>query len=60
MNYRICPNCGAALDPGERCDCKEEKNAAPMRQHQNGKVETVLASHISTPILQNKLEGCQV
>lgn len=22
--YRICPYCGAALDPGERCDCKEE------------------------------------
>jgi len=19
--YRICPDCGAALDPGERCDC---------------------------------------
>lgn len=21
----ICPNCGAHLDPGERCDCIEEK-----------------------------------
>ena len=19
--YRTCPDCGAALDPGERCDC---------------------------------------
>jgi len=25
--YRICPYCGAALDPGEICDCKKE--AAP-------------------------------
>ena len=22
MNY-ICPDCGARLDPGELCDCKE-------------------------------------
>lgn len=26
--YRCCENCGAALDPGERCDC-QEKEAAP-------------------------------
>ena len=25
--YRTCPDCGASLDPGEICDCKEE--AAP-------------------------------
>lgn len=23
--YRICPDCGAALDPDERCDCQDEK-----------------------------------
>lgn len=22
--YRICPRCGAALDPGEKCDCERE------------------------------------
>ena len=21
--YNICPDCGARLDPGERCDCKD-------------------------------------
>ena len=28
--YRVCPNCGCNLDPGERCDCKEraEQDAA--------------------------------
>ena len=25
MYYDECPYCGAALDPGEPCDCKEEK-----------------------------------
>ena len=22
--YRTCPDCGAHLDPGERCDCHDE------------------------------------
>ena len=22
--YNTCPQCGAALDPGERCDCERE------------------------------------
>ncbi len=22
MQYRTCPDCGAALDPGEKCDCR--------------------------------------
>ena len=28
MIYKTCPICGAALDPGERCDCNEYQNAA--------------------------------
>lgn len=67
MIYRTCPRCGANLDPGERCDCREvpppatalekrlsgfniaamlrsKKEAAPVLQHQNGKVEKVLTS----------------
>lgn len=24
--YRICPRCGAALDPGECCDCERADN----------------------------------
>lgn len=26
MGYKICPYCGAHLDPGERCDCQDEEN----------------------------------
>lgn len=24
MGYKTCPYCGASLDPGEKCDCREE------------------------------------
>lgn len=23
--YKVCPKCGAHLDPGEPCDCEDEK-----------------------------------
>ena len=26
--FRTCPHCGAALDPGERCDCEEQATKA--------------------------------
>lgn len=28
MYYRICPICGANLDPGESCDCLDKEKAA--------------------------------
>lgn len=28
MGVRKCPICGAYLDPDERCDCEDNKNAA--------------------------------
>ncbi len=27
MIFRECELCGATLDPGERCDCREEREA---------------------------------
>lgn len=26
MSYRICPYCGAHLDPDEKCDCEEKED----------------------------------
>ena len=26
--YNTCPHCGAALDPGEKCDCRAAKKEA--------------------------------
>ena len=31
--YRVCPNCGCNLDPGERCDCKERAELAADLTH---------------------------
>ncbi len=37
--YRPCPICGANLDPGERCDCRDEKTAADAANIDDGKAE---------------------
>lgn len=29
--YNICPDCGASLDPGERCDCRDRAEEKPKR-----------------------------
>lgn len=46
--------CGAALDPGERCDCGE-KNSVPDQQIEdagrNGKLST---AHATPPFYQMK------
>lgn len=38
--YRVCDQCGATLDPGERCDCQDKEKAAPdVTSIQDGKGE---------------------
>lgn len=33
MQYKVCRQCGAHLDFGERCDCRaERKEAAPLHR----------------------------
>lgn len=32
MQYQTCPHCGAHLDFGERCDCRDKKKPPPRRQ----------------------------
>ena len=34
--YRTCPECGAHLDPGERCDCRDKKTAQGVSSTQGG------------------------
>lgn len=47
--YKVCPHCGAHLDPGEACtDCREEKTAASAPNADDGKVEQNLNETDST------------
>ncbi len=40
--YQVCPNCGAHLDPGEVCDCRDtEKAPASAANANEGGVEHV-------------------
>lgn len=57
--YRVCPLCGAALDPGERCDCQDKEEAAPVLQHQNGRVEKVLTAKFPPPILHENTKNAR-
>ena len=59
--YRICPFCGAALDPGERCDCRERTEseqrenkgkAAPVLEHRDGRAQQVLTDAVDASSLQ--------
>ena len=59
--YRVCPLCGAALDPGEQCDCRNEKeSAASATNTDGGGVETGMQTHISTSSLSDNKEENQV
>ena len=50
--YRTCPDCGAHLDAGERCDCQDKEEAVPGATNtQDGKAEKVLTDHISASIV---------
>ena len=31
--YDTCPDCGAHLDPGERCDCHENDDSDDTEKH---------------------------
>ena len=58
--YRTCPICGAALDPCERCDCLDEKDAAAsVGRTGSGRVETGLQAQLSTSSLHEDKGNCK-
>lgn len=47
--YKPCPLCGAALDPGERCDCQDKETAPSATNTESGqRVEGELSDPHST------------
>ena len=58
--YRVCPLCGAALDPGERCDCQDKEEATlGVSSTQGGMVEQVLTAKFPPPILHEKTKNAR-
>ena len=50
MYYRICPNCAANLDPGERCDCQDKKREAAPLQRERPQAKTPTVSLAEPPL----------
>ena len=58
--YRKCRFCGAALDPCERCDCLDEKDAAASATNtDSGRVEMGLQALFSISSLYENEEDCK-
>ena len=34
-DYRVCPECGCSLDPGEVCDCQKDKQKEPAEKRKD-------------------------
>lgn len=41
--YWTCPYCGAALDPGEKCDCRNNQQAEPDEIELTGSLKDIAA-----------------
>ena len=50
--YKECPDCGANLDPGEKCDCRREKErTAPQAKESCSKKPPIALTATATVII---------
>ena len=47
--YKVCDRCGAALDPGERCDCRVAKEAPEAAPQTEGWDDAINMSVVKMP-----------
>lgn len=57
MDTRICPLCGAFLDPGERCDCVENEMLPDAGTSESIKEDVIRES--DTVIIPQYREYCK-
>lgn len=60
--HRRCPDCGAYLDPEEKCDCKKEKSCAEKNGHSSREATNSRKTRISqnVKIVNNILRELRV
>lgn len=55
--YRVCPGCGANLDPGEICeDCREKERSARAANTDAPQTEDLESINITTAFFKNQKE----
>lgn len=47
MGYRVCPYCGAHLDAGEKCDCREEECGNKVEKRSPATDQSKQDSHLT-------------
>lgn len=53
--YRVCPGCGANLDPGEICeDCLETERGARAANTDAPQAEDMKSTYITISVLKNQ------
>ena len=51
MKHKTCPYCKAALDFGERCDCRDKEEAAPVeRERPQGNIAMASLTAVSRKV----------
>ena len=55
--YHTCPRCGANLDPGERCDCKQEMPPRVQRTPRAADGKTQISNRNFTALSITDTEG---